>query len=52
MIGQTSMKDEEFQSQKEYLIAEKQGLPGSLFEESERYWEQIWKRRYVAKITL
>lgn len=46
------MMDEEFQSHKESLIAEKLGMPSSLFEESERYWEEIWKHRYVAqKIT-
>jgi hypothetical protein len=43
------MTEEEFQSHKESLIADKQGMPGSLFEESERYWEEIWTRRYVAK---
>lgn len=41
------MEDEEFQSHKESLIATKQGMPNSLFEDSERYWEQIWNRRYV-----
>ena len=49
VISQTSMTDEEFQSHKESLMAEKQGMPSSLFEESERYWEQIWKRRYVPR---
>lgn len=45
---QTNMEEEEFQSHKESLIASKQGIPTSLYEESERYWEQIWNRRYVA----
>jgi len=41
------MKKEEFQCHKESLIAEKQGMPCSLLEESERYWEEIWNHRPV-----
>lgn len=49
--GQKDMKDTEFQSHKESLIAEKQGYPSTLIDESNDFWEQIWTHRYIAKLT-
>lgn len=41
------MKDTEFQSHKESLIAEKQGYPSTLIDESNDFWEQIWTHRHL-----
>ncbi|XP_073396481.1 nardilysin-like isoform X2 [Physcomitrium patens] len=46
------MKDTEFQSHKESLIAEKQGYPSTLIDESNDFWEQIWTHRRNAGIYL
>ncbi|CAM6083277.1 unnamed protein product [Calypogeia fissa] len=41
------MSDEEFGSYKEALIADKMERDHSLIDETDRYWEQIWEKRYL-----